>query len=267
MTDAVTNEAPPQASLATESMVFAGRLFTRWLRYPIVPIQALLFPTFLLITYDLLVGQSMTRITGTDGLAGLVPVCSVAGAMFGALGAGLTLPAERACGLLSRFWTLPVHRASPITGRLLAEALRTMVGTVVITGVGMALGFRFHGGVLAAIAFLLVPVLVVLVFATVVITIGLRSGGNTLFTWLATGCIGLVFCNAAVAPVDKFPRWLQPVIQYQPMSPTIEFMRALAQGDPALNPMLIALAWMVGILAVFGPLAIREYRAAAEAGN
>jgi ABC-2 type transport system permease protein len=260
-------EMQVRTSLATESMVFAGRLFTRWRRYPIVPIQALLFPTFLLITYDLLVGQSMTRLTGTDGLAGLVPVCAVAGAMFGALGAGLTLPAERACGLLSRFWTLPVHRASPLTGRLLAEAVRTLLGTVVITGVGVALGFRFHGGLPAAIAFLLVPVLVVLAFATVVITIGLRSGGNTLFTWLATGSIGLVFCNAAVAPVDKFPGWLQPVIRFQPMSPTIESMRALAQGAPALAPMLIAFAWLVVVSAVFGPLAIREYRTAAEDGN
>ncbi|WP_029115535.1 ABC transporter permease [Mycobacterium sp. URHB0044] len=260
-------EAPPRTSLAMESTLFAGRLFTRWRRSPIVPIQALLFPTFLLITYHLLVGQSMTRITGTNNLDGLVPMCAVAGAMFGALGAGLTLPAERASGLLSRFWTLPVHRASPLTGRLLAEAVRTFAGAILITAVGFGLGFRFHGSWLAVIPFLLVPVLVVIVFATVVVTVGLRSGGNTLFTWLATGAIGLVFCNSGVAPLKMFPEWIRPLIQFQPMSPTIESMRALASGGSALTPLLLTCAWLVGLAAIFGPLAIHGYRVAAEAGT
>ena len=92
-----------------------------------MPIQALLFPTFLLITYKLLVGKSIMRITGTDSLYGLVPMCAVAGAMFGALAAGLTLRIERDSGLLSRLWVLPVNRASALTGRLLAEAVRTLV--------------------------------------------------------------------------------------------------------------------------------------------
>ena len=111
-----------RSSLAGESLLFAGRLFTRWRRAPTVPIQALLFPTFFLITYKLMVGKSILRITGTDSLYGLVPMCAVAGAMFGALGAGLTIIAERDSGLLSQLWVLPVNRASALTGRLLAEA-------------------------------------------------------------------------------------------------------------------------------------------------
>ena len=50
-------------SFGAESVVFAGRLFTHWRRYPIVPIQALLFPTVLLIIYSLL---GWGRVTGDD---------------------------------------------------------------------------------------------------------------------------------------------------------------------------------------------------------
>ena len=256
---------PPKPALALESIAFAGRLFIRWRRHPIVPIQALLFPTFLLITYDLLVGKSVVRVTGTDSLDGLVPVCAVAGAMFGALGAGLTIPAERNSGLLSRFWTFPVHRASPLAGRLLAEAVRTFAGAVLITVVGVALGLRFENWS-AVLPFLLVPVAVVIVFAALVITVALKSGGNTMFTWLATGSIALVFCNSGIATLDAFPAWLRPLIQYQPMSPIIEAMRGLARGGPVLAPFLTALAWLVALAAVFVPLAIRAYRDAAEAG-
>ena len=55
-------------SLLTESWIFAGRLFIQWRRYPMVPLQALLFPTGLLVIYGLLVGKSMVRITGNSGL-------------------------------------------------------------------------------------------------------------------------------------------------------------------------------------------------------
>ena len=124
----MTANTPLRSSLAVESLLFAGRLFTRWRRAPTVPIQALLFPTFFLITYKLLVGKSIVRITGTDSLYGLVPMCAVAGAMFGALGAGLTIIAERESGLLGQLWMLPVNRASALIGRLLAEAARTLRG-------------------------------------------------------------------------------------------------------------------------------------------
>ena len=84
----MTANTPRRSPLVVESLLFAGWLFTQWRRQPAVLIQGLLFPTFLLITYKLLVGKSILRITGKDSLYGLVPMCAVAGAMFGALAAG-----------------------------------------------------------------------------------------------------------------------------------------------------------------------------------
>jgi ABC-2 type transport system permease protein len=264
----VTAGTALRSSLATESVLLAGRHINRWRADPVIPIQSVAFPTLLLIVYHLLVGESMTRIAGTDNLDGLVPMCALAGGMFGALGAGFAIPAERSTGLLSRLWAFPVHRASALIGRLLAEAVRTFLSAALITAVGVALGLRFHGGWLAVMPFLLVPVMVVVVFATVVITLALGVGpdGNVMFTWLGTASIGLVFCSAGVAPVEMFPDWLRPVIQYQPMSPAIESMRALSSGGSALWPLMATLGWMLALAAVFGPLAIRNYRRAAETG-
>jgi ABC-2 type transport system permease protein len=259
----MTVDTSPRTSLAVESLIFAGRQFTRWRRLPIVPIQSLLLPTLLLITYSLMVSKSMARLTGENGLYGLVPVCAVAGGMLGALGAALAIPIERNSGLLSRFWGLPVHRASALTGILLAEGARTLGATALITAVGFALGFRFDGGWLAAIPFMLIPVLVILVYSTVVIAIAVRTQGRTVLSWLGTASLGLVFASSGVAPLEIYPSWLRPFIQLQPMSPAIESMRALAVGDPALWPLLLTFAWMIGLGAVFVPLAVRGYRAAA----
>ncbi len=263
----MTGNAPPRSSLAVESLLFAGRLLTHWRRAPTVPIQGLLFPTFLLITFKLLVGKSIVQITGTDSLYGLVPMCAVAGAMFGALGAGLTIIGERDSGLLSQLWVLPVNRASALVGRLLAEAARTVVGAALITAVGVGLGLRFEGGWLAVIPFLLVPVPVVVVFSTAVLAIAVRAKSSVALFWLAVPSIALVFSSSGVPPVEMLPSWMRPLIPLQPMSATIESMRALALGGPALWPLLVSFAWALGLAAVVGPLAVRGYRAAAESAH
>lgn len=260
----MTAYAPLRSSLVSESVLFAGRQLTRWRREPVVPIQALLFPTLLLITYNLLVSKSFARITGTDSLYHLVPMCAIAGAMAGALGAGVALCAERDWGLLSQFWALPVNRASALTGRLLAEAARTLIGTTLITAVGVGLGLRFKGGWLAVIPYILVPVLVVVVFSTAVIAIAVRSKNPTMLTWLGMASIGSVFACAGVPRVEMLPAWTHPLIRLNPMSPTIESMRALADGGPALWPFLLTCTWILGAAVVVGPLAVRGYRTAAE---
>jgi ABC-2 type transport system permease protein len=263
----VTANTQLRSSLLSESLLFASRLVTHWRRAPTVPIQALLFPTFLLITYKLLVGKSIVRITGTDSLYGLVPMCAVAGAMFGALGAGLTIISERDSGLLSQLWELPVNRASALVGRLLAEAARTLVGAALITAVGVGLGLRFEGGWLAVLPFLLVPVLVVVVFSTAVIAIAVRARTSAPLFWLAVPSIALVFSSSGIPPVELLPSWMRPLIPLQPMWTAIESMRALAQGGPALWPLLVTCVWLLGLTAVVGPLAVRGYRTAAEAGH
>lgn len=263
----MTVNAPLHKGLVPESLAIAGRLFIRWRRQWVMPTQSLLFPTLLLITYSLLVSKSMERLTGANGLYGLVPMCAIAGAMFGALGAAHGIPHERDSGLLTRLWVLPVHRASVLTGTLLAEAARTLGSTALITAVGIALGFRFQGGWLAVIAFMLVPVMVVLVFSIVVFAIALRTRSATLLTWVGSAATGMVFCSSGVAPVEIFPSWIQPIIRLQPLSPPIELMGALARGDSPLVPLLVTSAWALGLVVIFGPLAVRGYRTAAETGG
>jgi ABC-2 type transport system permease protein len=133
-----------------------------------------------------------------------------------------------------------------------------------ITAVGVGLGLRFKGGWLAAIPFVLVPVLVIVVFSTAVIAIAVRAKNPTMLTWLGMASIGSVFACAGVPPVEMLPSWTHSLIRLNPLSPIIESMRALADGGPALWPLLLTCAWILGAAAVVGPLAVRGYRTAAE---
>lgn len=249
------------------AVILAERMLMHWRRHPVVPTQSLLLPTLLLLTYHLVVGKSMMRLTGADNLSALVPMCTVAGALMGAIGAGFHLPAERDSGLLSRFWVQPVQRYSFLVGTLLAEGARTLGAGILIVAVGLALGMRFDGPPLAIVPFLLIPVVVVMVFATVVISVAVLRQSTALLTLLGGSAIGMAFCTGGMAPVELFPTWLQPVIRLQPLTPVVESMRALVEGEDALPALLMAGAWLIILLAIFGPLAARGYRRASQSGG
>jgi ABC-type multidrug transport system permease subunit len=56
------------------------------------------------------------------------------------------------------------------------------------------------------------------------------------------------------------PGWLQAFANHQPVSLTVNAVRALTLGGPTATSLWEALAWIVGILVVFATLAVRLYR-------
>jgi ABC-2 type transport system permease protein/oleandomycin transport system permease protein len=70
----------------------------------------------------------------------------------------------------------------------------------------------------------------------------------------------LVFASSAFVPVESMPGWLQAFAKHQPVSITVNAVRALSIGGPTATLVLQSLAWSIGIVAVFAPLAVRRYR-------
>ncbi|MGU3651434.1 ABC transporter permease [Mycolicibacterium sp. A43C] len=251
--------------VADEVWIFAGRLLVQWCRYPTVPLQALMFPAVLLLTYSVLVGKSMTRITGNSGLDLLIPVCALVGAMSGSAASGSMMSHDRENGLLTRLWIMPVRRGSALAGIVLAEALRTVLGTVLVAAIGYGLGFRFHGNIVALAGYLVIPSVIVAVYTMIVTILGLRGEGRTILAWFGTVSVGLAF--AAVVPVDKTPATLRPLAEYQPVAAAVETMRLLSVGDANIGlPLAVTAVWVILLGSIFGPVAVRGYRRAAESG-
>ncbi|OBG95576.1 hypothetical protein A9X05_07040 [Mycobacterium sp. E3298] len=242
----------------------AGRLLTRWRRDRAVLAGSLLLPICLLLTYRVVLGERVHQVTGVESIYGLVPVCAVLSALFGAFSTSIGIQLERESGLLSRMWVLPVHRVSMLTGRLTAEVARALIGTALITVLGMALGLRFTHGWATALLYVLIPLIVVIGFTALVMALAIRANGRTVMTWLAAGTVSLAFFNPGTTPIGLFPEWLRPLVRLQPMSPPIEAMWGLSHDGPLLRPLAMTLLWMVVLLGVFVPMALRGYRFAAE---
>ncbi|MGN5235868.1 MULTISPECIES: ABC transporter permease [unclassified Rhodococcus (in: high G+C Gram-positive bacteria)] len=254
------------AALWQHSRLQCGRLLLRWARDPATMIQALIYPALTLVMFRIVLGDSITAATGQPSIFGTVPMIVLVGAMFGSVVSAVGLRAERESGLLSRFYTLPIHRSAGLVGRLMAEAVRVLVTSIVIFAAGVVMGFRFTQGVPATLLMLVVPIVFGMGFAMMVTVLATLSTKIPLVEMVSIVCTLLMFFNSGFVPVMAYPTWLQPIVANQPMSCAIDTMRALAMGGPLAEPMVKTLAWSVGMFALFLVPAIRGYRRAAQQG-
>lgn len=248
--------------LVVHTWLLTARLLRRWSRDRATVLESLVMPVVLLLALNIVLGDGISQLTGHSALYGSVPLIAMVGAMSGSMVGGIGLMRERTDGLLSRLWVLPVHRASGLLSRLAADAVRIVATTAVIMCAGLVLGFRFRQGILASVAWLLIPTTFGVAFTMVVITIALYAA-NTIMVEATEVVWGLLmFFSSGFVPVDQYPRWLQPVVRNQPMSDAIEVMRGLSVGGPVLAPMLATLLWSAGIAAACAiPMAIGYRRA------
>ncbi len=248
--------------LLSETLVLTGRILRRWSRDQATVAESLLMPVALLVGLDIVLGDGIAQVTGDSALYGSVPLAAMVGAMTGAMVGGIGLVRERADGLLARLWVLPVHRPAGLLARLLADAVRIVVLTAAIMCVGIALGFRFEQGPLAAVAWLFMPMLLGVAFSAAVITLALYTA-STVMVELTEGIWALLmFFSTGFVPLDQFPEWVQPIVRHQPVSCVIEAMRGLSLGGPVLVPVVQTLLWSAGIIAVcLVPMALGYRRA------
>lgn len=246
------------------SLIQCRRLLLVWARDPATTIQTLVYPALTLLMLRVVLGDSIDRATGMPSVYGTVPMSTLVAAMSGAVVSGLGFKKEQFTGLLGRFWTMPIHRAAGLTGRLLAEAIRVLITTLFVVLVGVCIGFRFWNGPLAALAMIALPVLFGVAFAVLVTALATISEGVLLVNIVGIFSTLLMFFNSGFVPTTVYPTWLQSVVENQPMSTTIDAMRGLCWDGAITVPLLKTLAWTLGAIVLFAYPAVRGYRRAAE---
>jgi ABC-2 type transport system permease protein len=255
------SENAPQL-LVRHTLVLVQRLLLRLWRDPLTILQALLMPVFFLVTLNIVFGDTISSITGSDALYRSVPLVTLAGVVLGSSVGALGLIRERGEGLLARLWVVPVHRASGLLSRIVAEVIRVLVTALVMLGVGVLLGMRLERGLLAGLAWLCIPVVFGVAIACLVTTVALFWASTTLVEAITVvDMLGVLFCTGFV-PLDQYPKWIQPVVEHQPMTYAVEAMRGLSLGGPVLSPVIGTLLWFCGTIAACAVPMVYGYRRA-----
>jgi ABC-2 type transport system permease protein len=249
-------------ALLSQTWVQTRRILLRWARDLTTMIEALVLPILFLLTLNTILGNVISQATGHSALYGTVPLNALAATINGAAIGAIGLIGERSNGLLRRLWVVPVHRASGALSRIVAEMIRIMITTAVVLAVGCMLGFRFRQGLVATLAWFVVPLIFGLAFATLITMVALYSANNFLLETVTLVHVLAVVFSTGFLPVDQFPRWVQPVVAHQPMSYAIEAMRGLSLGGPVRWPMIATLLWAGGITVVCIVPTLAGYRRA-----
>jgi ABC transporter DrrB family efflux protein len=183
--------------------------------------------------------------------------------VFGAIAAAIGLATDVKSGLMERFHALPMARSAVLTGRTIADLSRNVFVVILMMVVGFLVGWRIHTNVLALIGAAMLVLLFGYAMSWIFATLGLavrdpESAQAAAFPVLAP----LVFASSAFVRPESMPGWLQVFAENQPVSATASAVRALTIGGPTADYVWQAIAWCVGILLVFAPIAVRLYRRA-----
>jgi len=278
MTTATISQAPRRAVsrlgnlrwLVSDVAVLARRSLARIAREPETLMDVTIQPILFVLLFAYVFGGAIALPGGGSYHEYLIGGMLAMGLAATAPGTAVALVTDMSNGLIDRFRSLPTARSAVLAGRTISDLVTQVIGTVVVAGVGLAIGWRIHSSLAdAAVAF------------------GLALLFGYAFTWLGA-CLGMVlrspeaaqqmgfvlflpltFVSNAFVPTQAMPGWLQPIAEWNPMSAVAAASRHLFGNPnpaasvpswPMQHPELAVLGWSVVLLMVFAPLAVHLYR-------
>lgn len=196
----------------------------------------------------------------------VLPLIVMQAIAFASISTAFRAASDSVLGINRRFQALPVPLLMPLAARITASVYRCVIGLSVALACGHVIGFRFYRGPLNALAFCVLVLFVGLALALLGDTIGTRSRDPAATAqWLLLPQMIFGFLSVGVQPLQRFPEWIRPIVDNQPVSRIIDAMRSLAGDSEPLPPVTWsaiwpALAWVIAIVGVTLPWAFAVYR-------
>jgi ABC transporter DrrB family efflux protein len=251
------------AYAVSDTLVLSKRSLLRIPRQPDLLVGFTIQPIMFVLLFVYVFGGAIETPGFDDYVDFLMPGIIVQSMVFGGFVTALGLAEDLKKGLIDRFRSLPMWGPAVLTGRILADVGTNVIQLVVMLVVGIAVGFRFSAGVLDVTAGIALLLLIGYAFSWVFAFIGLvASSPEASNAYGFTILFPITFVSSAFVPTETMPGWLEGVAEANPFTTMVDAARALFLDTPAGNDVWGAVAWSLGIIAVFGPLSAWRYRRA-----
>jgi ABC-2 type transport system permease protein len=256
----------------SDGATVAKRNLIKLKRVPELLIWTTMSPIMFVLLFTLVFGESI-RVPGVDYKEYLIAGIFVQTMLFGSTFTGAGLAEDMTKGIIDRFRSLPMSRSAVLTGRTTSDIVYNATSVLVMSITGLIVGWRIHTGVTEAIAGYALLLLFAYSVSWIMAYVGLKVSSvevvqNASFMFIFPASF---IANTFVLP-QNLPTVLQTIAYWNPVSAVAQAVReAFGNITPRLtpdvwslqNPWLYSLLWMAGILIVFVPLSIRQYRKAA----
>ncbi|MEV5880038.1 ABC transporter permease [Streptomyces sp. NPDC052101] len=171
-------------------------------------------------------------------------------------------------GVTDRLRSMPITRSAALFGQTLADLMVSVVLLAMMVGVGLALGWRAHNGILHAMAALALILLFRFVVNWVGIFVGLLVGREDTAGQLSVLVFPFSMVTNIFVTTGGMPGWLRVIAEWNPVSAVAAASRGLfgntvpvtgSAAPPLQHPVVATLVWCVVLLVVFVPLAVRKF--------
>lgn len=164
-------------------------------------------------------------------------------------------------GIIDRFHTMPIVRASIVVGHVSAAILQNILTVVVTIITAFLIGFRPQAELKEWVLASLIIVLYIGMMMWVATLSGLSAkspeGASELMTLISV----LPFLSSAFVPTATMPTIFRVFVENQPMTPVLDSVRALLLNeDLSRKTVQLAVFWCVGLGLVFCILSLNVYR-------
>ncbi|RYU13708.1 ABC transporter permease [Nocardioides iriomotensis] len=260
--------SPP--SLLGASLIVVRRNLIHIKRMPELLLDVTIQPIMFVCLFAFVFGGSIA-VSGSDYREFLVPGIMAQTMAFASFIVAIGLNTDLDKGLVDRFKSLPISRASILVGRSVSSLLHSSIGITVMALTGLAIGWRVHNGVLDTV----LGFALLLLFGFAMIWLGILVGSmmrsvEAVNGFMFTVMFPITFVANTFAPTSNMPDWLATIAEWNPLSSLVQALRDLwGNGEPATadsawplhHPELVTVVWAVALTAIFMPLALRAFAA------
>jgi len=267
MSDSVTQEdrgvvaLTPRLALRDINGITVRNL-KRIVRTPQLMFMSIVQPAIILLLFRYVLGGAI-HVPGIDYVNYIVPAIFLEAVLLGGMTTALALAQDLQAGMIDRFRSLPMARSAVLAGRTFADFCRNAIALAFVVALGLLVGFRFHNTLIACVAGLGLVLLFGYAFTWVYAAVGLAvKDPQTAQMAAILPMFVLFFASSAMVPVSTMPGWLQSFASHQPVTVTVDAVRALFEGGPVYHDIWQSVVWSVAIIIAFLALSLSLYRRA-----
>ena len=193
---------------------------------------------------------------GVDYLNFLMAGIIVQTVAFGSSMTAVAVTNDLQKGIIDRFKSLPMSGLSVMSGYVTADIIRNSMSTVVMIVAGLLIGFRTGASVTDWLLIALILGLFTFSFSWLMSILGIIAKSVEGVQWLSFVIVlPITFASSAFVPTENMPSVLKAFAENQPVTQTIEAVRALMLGNPTDNHVILSIVWSLAILVISMPLA------------
>jgi ABC-2 type transport system permease protein len=264
----------PLAHALADGSVVAKRNLIKIKRVPEVLVWTLMSPIMFVLMFAYVFGGSIV-VPGMDYREYLMAGIFAQTVIFGSTFTGAGLAEDMTKGIIDRFRSLPMSRSSVLIGRTASDIVYNLLSILVMSITGLLIGWRIQTSLLEALGGLLLLLLFAYAFSWIMAYVGLivpsvEVVNNASFMVI----FPLTFIANTFVLAERLPGPLRVFAEWNPVSAVAQSARELFGNVPPgmpppeawslRHPVLYTLLWVGIILAVFIPLATRQYKRAAS---